>query len=239
MGQLDQARNLFDQHLSYAENHSDSVTLYHIYTFPVLYNLEAREWKSAVTILEEYLPIVREFGDPVFKLTAEIYYHLALGFQNDAAAFEKAIHLIHLCFDIGFKAFAVTMSSLIGELYVQMGHYEPALAWIKKIMAHVNQTGTHIHTAELFRIKGLALKALGKDTAQVEACFREALDRSKKQSARLFELRAATDLARLWQEQGKGMEAYALLQPVYHGFTGEYTSVDLQDASRLIAALES
>ena len=91
MGYMDEAKTLADQHLAYAKHHKDSMTLYHIYTFPPLYNLVAREWHKVQKGLDLYLPIVREFGDPVFMLTSEVYYAIAQAFEGDKAAFEKAV----------------------------------------------------------------------------------------------------------------------------------------------------
>ena len=238
LGHMDQAKKLFDQHLSFAEDHKDSMTLYHVYTFPALYSLEAREWKTAETIMATYLPIVRDFGDPIFTLTAEVYYYTARAFQGDKMGFDMTIKLINVCFDVGFKAFAVTMSSFIAEKYFQDGEYESALSWIEKILDHVKQTGTHIRTAELLRIKGLTLKALGKETIEVEDYFQQALELSRKQSAKTFELRAACDLARLWQEQGESKEAYDLVRGVYDWFTEGHDSVDLQQTRDLMTLLK-
>jgi TPR repeat protein len=39
-------------------------------------------------------------------------------------------------------------------------------------------------------------------------CFQEALNIASQQQAKSFELRAATSLARLWQQQGKGDQAH-------------------------------
>jgi predicted ATPase len=46
-----------------------------------------------------------------------------------------------------------------------------------------------------------------------------ALALAQRQSAKLWELRAATSLARLWRDQGKLAEARDLLAPVYGWFT--------------------
>ena len=104
------------------------------------------------------------------------------------------------------------MSNIFGE-------YESALSWIKKILDHVNKTGSHALTAELFRIKGLTLQAVGKPKAIVEKCFKKALELSREQSAKTFELRAAGDMAKLWKKQGKTNEAYELLEGVFSWFT--------------------
>jgi tetratricopeptide (TPR) repeat protein len=238
LGYMDQAKSISDQHLSFSEEHKDSMTLYHIYTFPALYCLITREWKTSEEIMEEYLPIVREFGDPIFTLTAEVYYYISCAFQGDRTAFDTAVNLINVCYNVGFKAFAVTMSPFIGELYFRIGEYESALSWIEKILGHVNKTGSHIHTTELFRIKGLTLQAYGKSDAIVEENFNQALELSRKQSAKTFEIRAAVDLARLWQKQGKTNEAYVLLKGVYDWFTEGHDSMDLKEASQLLDELK-
>jgi len=200
--------------------------------------LAAREWKASEKIMEDYLPMVRAFGDPIFTLTAEVYYYIAKAFQGDRSAFDTAVNLVNTCFDIGFKAFAVTMSPYIGEQYFCIGEYESALSWIKKILDHVNKTGSHALTAELFRIKGLTLQAVGKPEAIVEKCFKKALELSREQSAKIFELRAAGDMAKLWQKQGKTNEAYELLEGVYDWFTEGFDSVDLKEAREILNELK-
>jgi hypothetical protein len=214
------------------------MTLYHTYTFPALYKLEAREWKAAEKILDEYLPIVKAFGDPVFTLTAEVYYHIAKAFQGDKTSFETAVNLINVCFDIGFKAFAVTMSSYIGEQYFQTGQHDAALNWIEKILDHVNRTGSHAKTSELFRIKGLTLQSIGKPDERVEENLNHALELSRKQSAKTYELRAAMDLAGLWHKAGRSGEAYDLLKGVYDWFAEGHDSVDLIKARERLDELK-
>ncbi len=94
------------------------------------------------------------------------------------------------------------------------------------------------YTAELFRIKGLTLQALGKPEAMVEKSFKNALKLSREQSAKTFELRAAGDMARLWQKQGKTNEAYELLEGVFSWFTEGFDSVDLNEAREILNELK-
>jgi predicted ATPase len=53
----------------------------------------------------------------------------------------------------------------------------------------------------------------------------------------MFELRAAMSLSRLWQQQRKQTEAYALLAPLYGGFTEGLDTADLQEVQALLGAL--
>ncbi len=234
MGYMDQAKKLSDQHLAYAKDHKDSMTLYHIYTFPAIYSLYSMEWQAAERVMQEYLPIVRKFGDPIFTLTAEVYYYIAKAFQGDQASFDTAVQLINICFDIGFKAFAVSMAPFIAELFHRIEDQESALDWIKKILDHIKKTGSCMNIAELYRIKGLSLQALNNPDTEVEENFNQALKLARNQKAKTFELRAAMALAMLWEKQGKTGEAYGLLKGIYDWFKEGHDSADLMEAKKIL-----
>ena len=53
----------------------------------------------------------------------------------------------------------------------------------------------------------------------------------------MWELRAATSLARLWRDQGKRAEARGLLAPVYAWFTEGFDTPDLREASGVLSEL--
>jgi predicted ATPase len=75
------------------------------------------------------------------------------------------------------------------------------------------------------------------EAAQAEACFQQSLTIAHRQQAKSWELRAATSLARLWQQQGKQTEARELLAPVYSWFTEGFDTADLCDARALLEEL--
>jgi predicted ATPase len=54
--------------------------------------------------------------------------------------------------------------------------------------------------------------------------------------ALFWELRAATSLARLLSDQGRSVNATALLQPVYDRFTEGFGTADLKAAKALLDA---
>jgi predicted ATPase len=58
-----------------------------------------------------------------------------------------------------------------------------------------------------------------------------------RQQAKSWERRAATSLARLWQQQDKRAEARTLLAPIYGWFTEGFDTVDLQEAKALLEKL--
>jgi predicted ATPase len=69
--------------------------------------------------------------------------------------------------------------------------------------------------AEMNRLRGALLLSMNEYAAAQDSCH-QALTVARRQSARLWELRAATSLARLWGDQGKRTEARDLLAPVYN-----------------------
>jgi predicted ATPase len=71
-------------------------------------------------------------------------------------------------------------------------------------------------------------------TPEAEAWLQQALDVARRQGAKSLELRAAMSLSRLWQQQGKGLEARGLLAPVYGWFTEGFDTADLQEAKALL-----
>ena len=68
------------------------------------------------------------------------------------------------------------------------------------------------------------------DRAAAEVSYREAIAIAQQQSAKLWELRAAISLARLWRDQGKRTEAHDVLAPVYGWFTEGFGTPVLKEA---------
>ena len=72
-----------------------------------------------------------------------------------------------------------------------------------------------------------------------EADFRDAIALAREMSAKAWELRAATSLARLWRDQGRRAEARDLLAPVYDWFTEGLDTADLKEAKALLDELSA
>jgi predicted ATPase len=72
-----------------------------------------------------------------------------------------------------------------------------------------------------------------------EASFREAITVARRQSAKLFELRSAMSMARLWRDRGKRYEARELLAPVYGWFTEGFDTLYLKEAKTILDELSS
>ncbi|MCB0193098.1 MAG: AAA family ATPase [Anaerolineae bacterium] len=126
--------------------------------------------------------------------------------------------------------------ALLAEAHWVAGESQAGLEVVTEALAEVARPGDCVFEAELYRLKGaLLLKA--EATAEAEACFRQAIEVARQQEAKSLELRATVSLTRLWQSQGKGVEARPLLAELYDRFTEGFDTVDLREAKTLLAAL--
>jgi predicted ATPase len=126
----------------------------------------------------------------------------------------------------------------LAEANRKAGGAEEGLALMAEALEFVAKTGEREFEAEVHRLKGeLFLARSPSDHAEAEASFREALEVTRRQNAKSYELRAATSLARLRQQQGRTDDARALLAPIYDWFTEGFDTRDLKDAKALLEEL--
>jgi predicted ATPase len=69
----------------------------------------------------------------------------------------------------------------------------------------------------------------------LQSCLEQAMEWSRQQLARGWELRAATDLAAYFIEQGRPRQAHAILKPVLERFTEGFGTADLKRAATVLA----
>jgi class 3 adenylate cyclase/predicted ATPase len=129
--------------------------------------------------------------------------------------------------------------SLLAQVHARVGNIQSALAICSDAQERIQRTEQHIWLAELHRIHGEVRRTAGHPLSNVKDCFSKALDVSRRQGARMFELRAATALARLWRDQGRHIEARDVLEPLYGWFTEGFDTVDLKESSTLLSQLNA
>ena len=143
---------------------------------------------------------------------------------------------------------------MLVDAYRVGGHPEDGLQVLREALEMVEERGERVYEAELYRLKGELIlndeRRMMDDERKIEkiadlpdamieaeACFLKAIEVARHQEAKSWELRAATSLARLWQQQGKRTEARDLLAPVYEWFTEGFDTPDLKAAKTLLESL--
>ena len=126
-------------------------------------------------------------------------------------------------------------SSLLAEIRLLAGRAEEAAAIAEDELARIERTGQNQWRSLVLGIKGdTLLSRPTPDSTEAERCYSEAIEIARAQSAKSWELRAATRLARLWHGQGRTAKARDLLAPVYDWFTEGFDTPDLKDAKALL-----
>ena len=76
---------------------------------------------------------------------------------------------------------------------------------------------------------------MGRDE-NAEASLAQSLDLARAQGSKLFELRAATEIARCWYTQGRRDEMRDLLKPICDSFSDGLDTPDFRTAKELLEA---
>jgi predicted ATPase len=198
-----------------------------------------REVRCTQGRAEAAIRLAQEQGFPHWMALGSILHGWALAHQGQAQAGIEQITQ-------GLRAYRATGAeinrsyylTLLAEAHGTLEEPEAGLAVLGEALTLAETTGELWYESELYRLKGVLLLQQSLDHhAEAERCFHHALDIARNQQAKSFELRAATSLARLWQQQGKCQEAHDLLTPVYGWFTEGFDTADLQEAKALLDAL--
>jgi predicted ATPase len=126
--------------------------------------------------------------------------------------------------------------TVLAQVYGKAGQPEEGLDRLVEAARVVETTQERWAEAEMHRLRGTLLLSMSKH-AEAENSYRQALSVAQRQSARFWELRASTNLARLWRDQGKRDDARELLAPVYGWFTEGFDTRDLKEAKALLDEL--
>jgi predicted ATPase len=122
------------------------------------------------------------------------------------------------------------------EGLARAGDHERAWTLIEDAVARVEAGEERSHYAEMLRLKGW-IQILRGHPDEAIVILRKAIAVARKQTAKSWELRAATTLARLLARRGKKTEALALLEPVHDWFTEGHDTRDLKEAAQLLTEI--
>jgi predicted ATPase/DNA-binding winged helix-turn-helix (wHTH) protein len=123
---------------------------------------------------------------------------------------------------------------------VDLGEHEQALTLTVNAIGQQQRAGKFLHMPALFRMKGIILASRsGDDYFEAEESLLLAIDWAKRQSATLFELKAATDLAELLLKQYRMPEAYKHLSAALDRTPAGMVFPDHTRALQILTQLQS
>jgi predicted ATPase len=141
------------------------------------------------------------------------------------------------------NAFILLYTLFLAEIADALGRDAKAaegLSIIDEALARSERNEERWCVAELLRIKGELILREGAPQAATaaEEHFLRSLDWARRQGALSWELRTATSLARLQQDQGRAAEARSLLQSVYDRFSEGFETADLKTAKAHLDSMQ-
>lgn len=141
---------------------------------------------------------------------------------------------------MGIRLMRPYLLGLLAEAYQCGGQVDDGLATLAEAVRIARATDESAITAPLYILQG-ELLLMQADTASAEqhaeTYWYQALDVARRHQTKSWELRAALRLSRLWQRQGKRLQARQLLAPLYGCFTEGFETPDLQEAGALLHEL--
>lgn len=237
LGHADQALRMGDEALAAAERVKHSYSLSRVSYWGSVLHAYRREWPMVEALATAAIASAQQRGlamvvaagrvmrgsaqvmrDPRGECLNEIREGLA-AYRATGARFQTTYYLV-----------------LLAQALAACGRHSEGLAAVRDAAALAEETDERFVEPEIHRVQGnLLLAASG--TVEAEVCYERALEIAQAQGARSFELRAVTDLARLWAARGDRTEAADLLAPMYGSFTEGFDTADLKEAKALLDAL--
>jgi predicted ATPase len=238
LGRLDEAHARIAATLDEARRLSHGYTLVHALVTACWCDWCGAEWTSLLRHVEEALELSNRHGFALFRAWGEAFQGCALAalgraeeglpiLQRGLAVTRAIGQVLHLPQTLTMLAYACGKGR----------QPEEGLRWLAEAAEIAETTQDRWAEAELCRVRGDLLLATGK-ALEAENSFRQALSVARHQNGRLWELRVAVSLARLWHSEGRNAEPRTLLEPIYGWFTTAVRTPDLEDAQELLGRLQ-
>jgi predicted ATPase len=199
-----------------------------------------RDVPKTMELVESAAKQSEEHGLPYYIAVARLMRGWALAMQNDPEGIELIRDGLQSYLATGTKQQHGYFLGLLAEALCHAGHTEEALATLRQAIDVSTLNNEPYYEAELYRLLGAVLARGNRDALpEAESCFHRAIEISRQQQAKSFELRAVTDLARLWHQHGKSEEARTVLAESYRWFTEGFETPDLSNARELLEELSA
>jgi hypothetical protein len=220
------------QGLGYAERRNDAVSLTTGLRRVCVQRLMQRNTREVADLSARLLAINAEHETFTGKREGIIFHGWAqLHGSRDSELFsqvQSAIDELHARKHWVLLPFFMTS---IAEVMGNNGDGAAAVALLDRAAEMVEQTGEQWCEPEIMRLKA---RFHAKNTGEASALLRASIAKARQQGAKLWELRAACNLAELLDGQGGRKAAGELLAPIYGWFSEGLGTPDLLSARALL-----
>ena len=236
----DQSQRHAEQALTLARALPHPPSLAHVLRLAGELHTIRHESVAAADLAADFLPLTVQHGSVVGTANATMLRGWARIMQRQITdGVEDVREGLRLWRQTGSKLDAHYRLGVAADALATAGHLDDAWRLLNEAVEASERIGDRWFKAELHRMQGALLLRLRSDGEGAEVCFQQALTVARAQDARLLELRAANDLARLWRDQGRRDDACGLVGSIYERFTEGFATPDLQEAKTLLDELRA
>ncbi len=238
LGYLDQARLRRHETLAQARQRTHAHTLASVLGIALLCDAHIRS--DLAILLQRAEELAALCAEHAFPYWAAIAFCIRGWCLSASGRVEEGLELLTEALANIRATGAVTsvpffLTMLAGALG-NAGRPTEGLKQLNEAVRQIEATKECWSESDVHRVRGELLIAVG-DAVVAEKSLYQAIGVARRQSAKLFELRAAASLARLWRDQDKRTEARDLLAPIYNWFTEGFDTPVLKDAKALLDEL--
>jgi len=133
------------------------------------------------------------------------------------------------------KGFLARLYLPVAEAYFFAGRHAEGLQMAERGLQILVEMDNAFCRPRMLQIHAKLQQAMGRDE-NAEASLAQSLDLARAQGSKLFELRAATEIARCWYTQGRRDEMRDLLKPICDSFSDGLDTPDFRTAKELLEA---
>jgi class 3 adenylate cyclase len=238
LGDVGRATHSVERALSLAmqSGHIPTIAVAHYYF--CLFEAIRRNSDQAEPHAEAILELGRKHGLPRFLEFGKFFVGWSrwrAGNRDGEAGMREGQAMIR---KLKFHLYEPLISTLLAEVEAEAGHLEEGLATLDAQLAENADTGQRWFDAEVQRVRGeLLLRREPADAGMAEAAFTRSVKIAQHQQTRMFELRAALSLAKLYHSTGRPADAHAVLAAALDGFSPTPEFPEIAEARTLLTAL--
>lgn len=193
-------------------------------------------------------PATLHWAEITVRLSREHAYRLGLAMGTGLTGWAKARlgdgtgglallgQAIALLQQEGIRNLQTYLYALWLEACCAARHIQEGITGAQAAHDFLIETEEHFYAPDIYRLHGDLRLLLGQ-APEAGVLYQQAVMLAHQHGAKPLELRAAVCLARVWQGQGRQLEAHNLLAPLYDWFREGLHTPDLQAAHALLAEL--
>ncbi len=237
LGHPKQALRQLGEALAWAIELAHVGSIAHARDYELLLGLYRRDAAGVARFAERMIEFATAEKLPDYRERGLIFKGWALAQHGEArAGIELMSESLQRLRSFGTKEDLPMFLELLAQVYHSLGETDEGLECVQQAFEESEQAGLHCWLAELHRCRA-NLRLPESNDEEAEASLLAALEIAREQGALTFQLRAATDLARVYRGQGRLKAAADLLQPIFDRYDKDLETADLLDARALLTSL--